>query len=331
MSTKEYERRHRSSTLSVFLRIKRYRSRSSRQNSREKERGMFKRLRNKGKIVFARSDSHNRHSYSRYREALSESEDSGSGHGNQDQRRRSQVGRRTTYLSHEGKWQPRVTSRRNHFHHGNSNRVTRSKISKKEDSETSRGRKGSKIDSQIPFPSLNEEEGTEGSMITGAEIGGHCIHRMANTTTGKDWRRRAFRFGLNEFRGGKVTIFIQRNYWKTKSQKTTSSSVNSSQNAETPGRRRSNYSKKQQVIPAGMCIGIRTRKDPLDHLTNIRRKSQCGNKPRIYRTNNNIGSTLTEGGRNKLCGLLQHNLDIFAWKPADMTGILRHIANVKPT
>ncbi|GKC64624.1 hypothetical protein Tco_1097222 [Tanacetum coccineum] len=39
-----------------------------------------------------------------------------------------------------------------------------------------------------------------------------------------------------------------------------------------------------------------------------------------------IGSTLTEEGRNKLCGLLQRNLDIFAWKPADMTGVPKHIA-----
>ncbi|GKC00950.1 hypothetical protein Tco_0987086 [Tanacetum coccineum] len=39
-----------------------------------------------------------------------------------------------------------------------------------------------------------------------------------------------------------------------------------------------------------------------------------------------VGPTLTEEGRNKLCGLLQLNLDIFAWKPADMTGVPRHIA-----
>ncbi|GKB01298.1 reverse transcriptase domain-containing protein [Tanacetum coccineum] len=39
-----------------------------------------------------------------------------------------------------------------------------------------------------------------------------------------------------------------------------------------------------------------------------------------------IGSTLTKEGRNKLCGLLQRNLDIFSWKPADMTDIPRHIA-----
>ncbi|GKB27832.1 hypothetical protein Tco_0867233 [Tanacetum coccineum] len=39
-----------------------------------------------------------------------------------------------------------------------------------------------------------------------------------------------------------------------------------------------------------------------------------------------IGSTLTKKSRNKLCGLFQHNLDIFSWKPADMTGVPRHIA-----
>ncbi|GKA69189.1 reverse transcriptase domain-containing protein [Tanacetum coccineum] len=39
-----------------------------------------------------------------------------------------------------------------------------------------------------------------------------------------------------------------------------------------------------------------------------------------------IGSTLTEERRNKLCNLLQQNLDVFAWKPADMTGVPRHIA-----
>ncbi|GJT19059.1 hypothetical protein Tco_0877765 [Tanacetum coccineum] len=39
-----------------------------------------------------------------------------------------------------------------------------------------------------------------------------------------------------------------------------------------------------------------------------------------------IGSTLTEEGRNKLCNLLQRNLDIFAWKPVNMTGVSRHIA-----
>ncbi|GJV55841.1 reverse transcriptase domain-containing protein [Tanacetum coccineum] len=39
-----------------------------------------------------------------------------------------------------------------------------------------------------------------------------------------------------------------------------------------------------------------------------------------------IGSMLTEEGRKELCGLLRRNLDIFSWRPADMTGVPRYIA-----
>nr|GEV92462.1 reverse transcriptase domain-containing protein [Tanacetum cinerariifolium] len=39
-----------------------------------------------------------------------------------------------------------------------------------------------------------------------------------------------------------------------------------------------------------------------------------------------ISSTLTEEGRKELYGLLRRHLDVFAWKPADMTGVPRHIA-----
>nr|GEV47624.1 reverse transcriptase domain-containing protein [Tanacetum cinerariifolium] len=39
-----------------------------------------------------------------------------------------------------------------------------------------------------------------------------------------------------------------------------------------------------------------------------------------------IGSTLIEEEWKALCDLLRSNLDIFAWKPTDMTGVSRHIA-----
>ncbi|GJR17843.1 hypothetical protein Tco_0966370 [Tanacetum coccineum] len=39
-----------------------------------------------------------------------------------------------------------------------------------------------------------------------------------------------------------------------------------------------------------------------------------------------IGESLSKKGRMKLCNLLKDNLDIFAWKPADMTGVPRSIA-----
>ncbi|GJS24260.1 reverse transcriptase domain-containing protein [Tanacetum coccineum] len=38
-----------------------------------------------------------------------------------------------------------------------------------------------------------------------------------------------------------------------------------------------------------------------------------------------IGSTLTEKGHEELCALLRQNLDVFAWKPADMTGVPQHM------
>ncbi|GKD46207.1 hypothetical protein Tco_1270852 [Tanacetum coccineum] len=83
IDTKEHEKRHRSRRsrspkTSVFSRIRRERSISPRQRS--KEGGMFKRLGSRGKSVFACSDSYSRNSHSKYIEALSESEDSEDGH-----------------------------------------------------------------------------------------------------------------------------------------------------------------------------------------------------------------------------------------------------------
>ncbi|GKD61418.1 hypothetical protein Tco_1298927, partial [Tanacetum coccineum] len=95
-----------------------------------------------------------------------------------------------------------------------------------------------------------------------------------NTTTGEDWRRRTLRFGLDEFCGCKVTISVQRNYQNTKSQKIASSFVNGSRNAEAPGRRRSNYLKKQQVGSAVMRVVLQTRRDLPGSQTNSGRKSQ---------------------------------------------------------
>ncbi|GKD20718.1 hypothetical protein Tco_1222421 [Tanacetum coccineum] len=49
----------------------------------------------------------------------------------------------TSFL--RGKWQPQITNKRKHFHHGNSMKAAKSKISKKEVSRTNKGREGSRI------------------------------------------------------------------------------------------------------------------------------------------------------------------------------------------
>ncbi|GKC38808.1 reverse transcriptase domain-containing protein [Tanacetum coccineum] len=55
-------------------------------------------------------------------------------------------------------------------------------------------------------------------------------------------------------------------------------------------------------------------------------KNQVAIHPEYLKQTIAIGSTLTEEGRKELCGLLRRNLDIFFWKPANMTRVPRHIA-----
>ncbi|GKD49512.1 reverse transcriptase domain-containing protein [Tanacetum coccineum] len=129
-----------------------------------------------------------------------------------------------------------------------------------------------------------------------------------------------------ETSGKDKALAILMNHWKTKSQKIISGFVDSSRNAKVPSGRRSNYSKKQQVGPAGMCDGLRTRREPFGYHASSRRKNQVAINPEYLEQTVMIGSTLTEEGRNKLCRLLQRNLDIFASKPTDMTDVPRHIA-----
>nr|GEZ24926.1 reverse transcriptase domain-containing protein [Tanacetum cinerariifolium] len=76
---------------------------------------------------------------------------------------------------------------------------------------------------------------------------------------------------------------------------------------------------KSYMNTASIDSAWRTRSTTAHNRSSHRRKDSSINSPRI-------GSTLIEEGRKELCGLLRRNLDIFAWKPADMTGVLRHIA-----
>ncbi|GJS70578.1 reverse transcriptase domain-containing protein [Tanacetum coccineum] len=56
-------------------------------------------------------------------------------------------------------------------------------------------------------------------------------------------------------------------------------------------------------------------------------KINVANPSRIYPgTDSGHRFHLTKNGRKELCVLLKQNLDIFAWKPADMTGVPRSIA-----
>nr|GEX48498.1 reverse transcriptase domain-containing protein [Tanacetum cinerariifolium] len=73
-----------------------------------------------------------------------------------------------------------------------------------------------------------------------------------------------------------------------------------------------------------MVLGPGTQQPVINQVT--KEKIKVAIHPEYLKQTIAIGSTLTEEGRTKLCGLLRQNLNVFAWKPADMNGISCHIA-----
>ncbi|GKB83629.1 hypothetical protein Tco_0950524 [Tanacetum coccineum] len=115
-------------------------------------------------------------------------------------------------------------------------------------------------ESVISFPTLGEEDKTEGPMIIEAEMRGHYVHRV-----------------------------------EARSKENPGSPIHSPRNAKIPSDRRNGHIIEQQDYSTGMHNALRTR-------------------------------GAATHGRKELRGLLRRNLDIFAWKPADMNGVPRHIA-----
>ncbi|GJX40831.1 hypothetical protein Tco_0255821 [Tanacetum coccineum] len=136
------------------------------------------------------------------------------------------------------------------------------------------------LNPEIFFPPLGEDEGTEGPMIIEAEIEGHCIHcmYMDGESASEILYEHCFSRLRPEIKNQLMPATTPLIGFSGELQATIEERVKVAINLEYP---------EQTVM---------------------------------------IGSTLTEEGCNKLCNLLQRNLDIFAWKPADMTGVPRHIA-----
>ncbi|GJY81887.1 reverse transcriptase domain-containing protein [Tanacetum coccineum] len=84
--------------------------------------------------------------------------------------------------------------------------------------------------------------------------------------------------------------------------------------------------KSNRLVPLECAMVSRPEASPSATKLTIEERVKVAINPEYPEQTVMIGFTLTEEGRNKLCGLLQRNLDIFAWKPADMTGVPRHIA-----
>ncbi|GJS77894.1 reverse transcriptase domain-containing protein [Tanacetum coccineum] len=203
--------------------------------------------------------------------------------------------------------------------------------------------------SVISFPPLGEEDRTKGPMIIEVEMGGHFVYRMYvdGGSSLKILYEHCFnRFSL-EVRSQMVPAstpligFSGEILWPLEQilllvkigdeEHSTSAWINSmvlrspspyNEIIGRPGVRRiqtvpsTTYGMLKFLVTGGMVILRSSRIISLE----------CRNPPKVSGKTIAIGSTLTEEGRTELCGLLRRNLDVFTWKPADMTGVPRHIA-----
>ncbi|GJU17983.1 hypothetical protein Tco_1145949 [Tanacetum coccineum] len=147
---------------------------------------------------------------------------------------------------------------------------------------------------------------------------------MANGTniaTGKNRGCRAFHLYMDEFCGGKINISVQWDHKKAKSEEDSSSLVNSSQNVKIPSSRRNTHSTEKQDNPLECTMVSGPEAPPLDVIRAVKEIIKVAIHSKYPEQTIAIGSTLTEEGWKELCELLRHNLDIFAWKPEDMTGV----------
>nr|GEU89507.1 reverse transcriptase domain-containing protein [Tanacetum cinerariifolium] len=166
----------------------------------------------------------------------------------------------------------------------------------------------------ISFPTLGEEDGTEGPMIIEAEMGGHCVHRMY-VDGGSSSKILEIIWPL-----GQISLLV-----KIDNEEHSTSAWMNFMVVRSPspyngiiGRP---WVRKIRAIPSTMhemlkfCVvgGIVTLRSSRIILLECSMVSEPG-VPRPE-------------GRKELCELLRYHLDVFAWKLTDMTRVPWHIAD----
>nr|GEU41445.1 reverse transcriptase domain-containing protein [Tanacetum cinerariifolium]GEU62798.1 reverse transcriptase domain-containing protein [Tanacetum cinerariifolium] len=84
--------------------------------------------------------------------------------------------------------------------------------------------------------------------------------------------------------------------------------------------------RKIQAVPSTTHEMLNFLKRPSDVIQSAEERIKVAIHPEHPEQTIVICFTLTEEGQKALCDLLRRNLDLFAWKPADMTGVPQHIA-----
>ncbi|GJY62888.1 hypothetical protein Tco_0464348 [Tanacetum coccineum] len=84
-----------------------------------------------------------------------------------------------------------------------------------------------------------------------------------------------------------------------------------------------------RIIPLECMMVSETEAQPSDIIQAAKEKIKVAIHPEYPEQTIAIGSILIEEGRKALCDLLRRSLEVFSWKPADMKGVSRHIAEYR--
>nr|GFA29893.1 reverse transcriptase domain-containing protein [Tanacetum cinerariifolium] len=198
---------------------------------------------------------------------------------------------------------------------------------------------------EITFPPLTSSNGTEGPLVIEAEIGGHAIHRMY--VDGGSSMEILYEHCFNRLRPEiksqmvpattSMTGFSGETTWPLGQLKllvTIGDATHSTKawmnfmvvNSLSPynGIIGQPGLKAIQAVPS-MVHGILkfpTKKGIVTIRSSLLIPVECASIDQEVV----VEGSLSDRGRTELCALLKKKLDIFAWKPSDMTGVPRYIA-----
>ncbi|GJR36059.1 reverse transcriptase domain-containing protein [Tanacetum coccineum] len=198
----------------------------------------------------------------------------------------------------------------------------------------------------ISFPPLGDEDGTKGPMIIEAEIGRHFVHRLyvdRGASSEILYEHRFVRLRpeirsqmvlpttyLTGFSGetiwplGQISLLVKLGRPSIRKIRAIPSMAHGMLKFPVEGGTITLKSSRIIPIECVMISGPSTQPPKAGKI--LKEKIRVAIHPEQPKQTIVIGSTLTEKGRKELCTLLGQNLDVFAWKPADMTGVPRSIA-----
>ncbi|GKA54675.1 hypothetical protein Tco_0753624 [Tanacetum coccineum] len=173
--------------------------------------------------------------------------------------------------------------------------------------------------SEITFPSLTTNSGTEGPLVIEAEIGGHMIHRMYvdGDHSAKAWMNFMIVRSLSPYNG----IIGRPGIQEIQAVPSTTHGM-----LKFPVDGGVVTIRSTILIPAECATVVTSSKEIPKEAGVCHENFKIAPHPDFPDQKVAIGGTLSAKGRTDLCSLLKKNLDIFAWQPSDMTGVPRSVA-----